>query len=76
MFYVYIKRLNGRNDFYHLARMLDERGYSNQVEYFQGDEKIHPHLKFIDEGDAVAYCLTNGCTMSTYMPVKEDSIYD
>jgi hypothetical protein len=73
-YYVRIKRMNGRNDFYQLARTLNEHGYEDRVEYFPGgwnDTMISnaaPHLRFTDEGDAVAYCLTHGCTMSIAIP--------
>jgi hypothetical protein len=73
-YYVRIKRMNDRNDFYQLARSLDEHGYGDRVEYFAGgwnDNMIStaaPHLRFKDEDDAVAYCLTYGCTMSSYIP--------
>lgn len=73
-YYVPIKRMNGRNDFYQLAKVLDEHGYDDRVEYFAGDYNaregtVLPHLRFTDEGDAVAYCLTNGCTMTTAIPI-------
>lgn len=73
-YYVRIKRMNGRNDFYQLAKTLDEHGYADRVEYHEGgwnDHMIHnaaPHLRFDNEGDAVAYCLTYGCTYSTAIP--------
>ena len=73
-YYVRIKRMNGRNDFYQLAKTLGEHGYGDRVEYFPGgwnDNMISnaaPHLRFTDEGDAVAYCLTYGVTMSKTIP--------
>ncbi len=66
--YIRIDRLNGKNDFYQLAKMMDERGYSNQVEYFQGNENILPHLRFLEESDALAYCLTYGGTICSRLP--------
>jgi hypothetical protein len=74
-YYVRIKRLNGRNDFCNLAQSLYEHGYDDRVEYFAGgwnDNVVYsvaPHLRFIEEGDAVAYCLTYGCTVSTQIPL-------
>lgn len=74
MYYVEIKRLNGRNDFYHLTRMMQERGYGDNVEYYQVEwsattqDQILPHLRFLDEQDALAYCLTYGGTMSKTIP--------
>lgn len=68
MYYVAIQRLNGRRDFYELANLLDKRGYDNRVEYFEGDEDVLPHLRFLDENDALVYCLTYGCAMSSGIP--------
>ena len=70
-YYVSIARLSGRQDFYQLAKQLDEHGYDDRVQYFSGTlaDFIAPHLRFEDEGDAVAYCLTNGCTYSTSEPI-------
>ena len=73
-YYVRIKRLNGRNAFYELATNLSKYGYGDNVEYFHVgwcDDMVDnsaPHLRFNNEGDAVAYCLTYGCTMSTTVP--------
>lgn len=73
-YFVRIKRMNGRNDFYELAKTLNEHGYGDRVQYSPGgwnDNMISnaaPHLKFEHEDDAVAYCLTYGCTMSTSIP--------
>ena len=73
-YYVRTKRLNGRNDFYQLAKTLNEHGYEERVEYFPGGWNDHmisnaaPHLRFDNEGDAVAYCLTYGCTMTQMVP--------
>ena len=73
-YYVRIERINGRNNFYQLIHTLSEHGYGNRVEYYEGgwnDQMISnaaPHLRFIDEGDAVAYCLTYGGTISTHIP--------
>jgi hypothetical protein len=73
-YYVRIKRMNGRHDFYALAKALNEHGYADRVEYFQGGWNDHminnaaPHLRFDNECDAVAYCLTYGCTMSSSVP--------
>ena len=74
MYYVEIKRLNGRKDFYQLVKMIQDRGYGDNVEYFQGDGafdryQILPHLRFLDEQDALAYCLTYGGIMSKTIPV-------
>jgi hypothetical protein len=69
MFYVKMaQKINGRLDFYLLVNQLQEHGYENGVEYFAGDELCPPHLQFIDEGDAVAYCLTTGSTYSASLP--------
>lgn len=78
MYYVQIKRVNGRNDFYQLAKMMAERGYGNNVEYFQGDgdeDRWHvlPHLRFLDEQDALAYCLTYGGKLRKSVPTSECS---
>jgi len=73
-YYVRINRMNGRNDFYNLAKNLDEHGYDDRVEYFKGgwiDNLIYtaaPHLKFVLEEDALAYSLTYGTTYSTIIP--------
>ena len=78
-YYVRIKRFNGRNDFYQLAKTLNEHGYVDRVEYFPGGWNDHmisnaaPHLRFNDEDDAVAYCLTYGGTVSIYMPENAPS---
>lgn len=71
MYYVTICRLNGRQAFYQLAKQLEECGYGDRVLYCDGecDDATLPHLRFDDEGDAVAYCLTHGCTYKTSMPI-------
>lgn len=68
MYYVAIRRLNGRKDFYELANMLDKRGYDDRVEYFQGDDDVLPHLRFLNEHDALVYSLTYGYTVSSSIP--------
>ena len=79
-YYVRIKRMNGRNDFYQLARTLNEHGYEDRVEYFSGgwnDNMISnaaPHLRFDNEGDAVAYCLTYGGSVGSTIPYDTPTI--
>lgn len=67
MYYVIIGRLNGRNDYYNMSITLRKHGY-DEVEYCSGDECSPPHLRFMYEEDAVAYCLTTGNTYSTKIP--------
>lgn len=71
MYYVRINRLNGRNDFYDLVKRLNEHGY-DRVEYFSSTQydDYDSHLRFVLEGDAVAYCLAHGTTYSTNIPGK------
>jgi hypothetical protein len=74
-YYIPIKRLNGRHDYYRLADLLEKYGYDDRVEYFVGDYNstegvVLPHLRFTNEGDAVAYCLRNGSTMTTKIPTN------
>ena len=76
MYYVQIKRVNGRNHFYHLAKMIAERGYGDNVEYSPGNGDVYrghvlPHLRFLDEQDALAYCLTYGGTIRKSVPTSE-----
>jgi hypothetical protein len=69
MFYVKLEqKINGRYDFYKLVDLLQKHGYEDGVEYYPGDELCPPHLQFIDEGDAVAYCLTTGSIYSASLP--------
>jgi len=78
-FYIQIAKLNGRSDFCELASKLDERGYSDRVEYHPGgwiDNKIHtvlPHLRFLNEDDAIAYVLSYGGNITRDIPVNNDT---
>ena len=73
-YYVNIKKLNGRNDYYELATQLFERGYEDRVEYNCGygplgdGMYVDPHLKFNNEQDALAYILTYGGIICTELP--------
>lgn len=73
-YYVRIDRMNGRRDFYNLAKNLNDHGYDDRVEYNPGgwvDNLIYtaaPHLKFVLEEDALAYSLTYGTTYGTIIP--------
>ncbi len=71
-YYIRIDNINGRNDFYQLVNRLHTGGYK-QVEYCQGKEDYpdtswHPHLRFNDYGDAIAYSLTYGGAVKTTIP--------
>jgi hypothetical protein len=76
IYYIRIKKLNGRRDFVELAEKLYDRGYDDRVEYHagkeipygQGLEGIDPHLKFNNEEDALAYVLAYGGTILTHIP--------
>lgn len=76
-YYIQIERLNGRKDFYNLAVTLDERGYDDRVEYYGGgwDDKevsnVFPHLRFLNEEDALAYVLTYGGNILTEVPTQQ-----
>ena len=73
MIYVKIKRLNGRNDHANLGAWLNQSGVG-EVEYFEGGwtdrclGNVHPHLKFENHEDAVAYVLANGGEISKFLP--------
>lgn len=75
-YYVEIKYLNGRYDLSALAQKLDERGYDDRVEYNAGGwsknstDTVLPHLRFIDEADALAYVLAYSGTISTTVPTR------
>ena len=75
-YYVHIQRLNGKHDYWELAYDLHNKGFGTSVDYFPGDDMlspvVYPHLRFIDEGDAVAFCLAHGCTYSKHLPGKVD----
>ena len=76
-YYVEIKPLNGRQDYYRLVKDLDDHGLTN-VEYFPGgwqDQVIYsvlPHLKFEDEEEALIYILAFGGKLSKELPIKMD----
>ena len=76
-YYIRISRLNGRRDFAELGEKLYDRGYDDRVEYHAGGyignetgpaEYADPHLKFLDEQDALAYVLAYGGTILTKVP--------
>ena len=70
IYYIRIKKLNGRRDFVELAEKLYDRGYDDRVEYHAGKEiaygmgleGIDPHLKFNNEEDALAIDEPRGWT--------------
>jgi hypothetical protein len=72
--YVKIERLNGRNAFALLAWELQQKGFDDRVEYFQGGwmdkelDHIHTHLKFEEHDDALAYVLAYGGEISNEIP--------
>lgn len=72
-FYVKIKRLNGRNDHADLGFWLNQSGVV-EVQYHQGGwadqciSNIHPHLKFENDGDAIAYVLVHGGEITRSIP--------
>lgn len=72
MYYVRVERFNGRRDYYRLADIFDSRGFGNNIEYNEGweerDRKVHPHLRFLDEQDALAYVLAFGGEIKREMP--------
>ena len=76
MYYITVDLLNGRRDFYELACKLSERGYEDRVEYNPGgwrDNQISivlPHLKFLNEDDALAYVLSYGGNISRCVPTR------
>lgn len=63
-YYVRVRKLNGRNDFYQLGASLEVRGFGDNVEYCEGwhetTRRVLPHLRFLDEQDALAYVLAHG----------------
>lgn len=73
-YYIAIDRINGRKRYVELAESLNERGYDDRVEYFEGGwsdrcvDNIAPHLKFNNSEDAVAYTLAYGGTVLTDPP--------
>ena len=80
-YYVCIDQINGRRAFYQLADMMEKRGYDDRVEYFQGTDCAHrgyilPHLRFLDEQDALAYCLTHGGSISKSLPTTYTTVED
>lgn len=72
--YVTIERINGRKGLADLAQKLLERGFDDTVEYNEGGwqdrsiETAYPHLKFINEQDAVAYVLAFGGVIHNKVP--------
>jgi hypothetical protein len=72
-YYVKIQRLNGRIDHMKLGEWLNQSGVV-EVDYHRGgweDKEIlgvHPHLKFENEPDAIAYVLANGGVVSKEVP--------
>lgn len=72
--FVKIKRLNGRLDFAKLAFELQRKGFEDRVEYHQGGwddgciHAVHPHLKFEEHDDALAYVLAYGGEISRKIP--------
>jgi hypothetical protein len=71
VYYIRISRLNGRNDYYQLAVILEARGYEDRVDYFDRDPfgSIDAHLRFKDGKDALAYSLTYGGNVTREIPV-------
>lgn len=69
MYYVE-HHMQGRKDFYALVQFLNQRGYTDTVEYCSAKDDKHcpPHLKFNDQADAVAFCLTFGGVVSKSVP--------
>lgn len=65
-YYIEITKLNSRREFYELAKKLEERGYADNVEYCGAEWadaqvwRVLPHLKFVNEEDALAYVLSYG----------------
>ena len=78
MWYVALKGINGRYDFFQLVKNLHDRGFIDKVEYFQGgwmDRQvgtIQQHLKFEDEQDALAFALATGNKVSKEPPLVEE----
>jgi hypothetical protein len=74
-YYLRVKKLNGRNDLFRLANSC---AFGDSVEYNEGwDEegkRILPHLRFLDEEDALAYVLVHGGEFKKEPPfyVKKD----
>lgn len=71
-YYISVHELNGRNDFYRLAKLFEERGFGDNVEYNAGwheeTRRVLPHLRFLDEQDALAYVLAHGGEIKKEMP--------
>jgi len=73
-YYIHINKLNGRSDFAKLAEKLYDRGYDDKVEYHPGGQIgdtidwVSPHLKFVEEQDALAYVLAYGGTILRELP--------
>jgi hypothetical protein len=66
-YYIHIQKLNGKKTLVELAERLYNNGYDDRVEYNAGSSYhdgvthyIEPHLRFVNEDDALAYILTYG----------------
>jgi hypothetical protein len=59
-----------------LGAILRERGFKDTVEYNEGGwqdfelKVVQPHLKFVDEDDAIAFILTYGGQVSKELPIR------
>lgn len=69
MYFIVVDKINGRKELVLLAEKLNERGYNDRVEYYQGDLYTTPHFRFVNEDDAIAYSITFGGEISTEIPV-------
>ena len=72
--YIQVEKINGRNGLAELAEKLSRLGFEDTVLYNEGGwqdnsiEIAHPHLRFENEQDAVAYVLAFGGRISKVLP--------
>lgn len=72
--YVPVRRLNGRNDFYHLATTLNKLGVYGDYNPGGWDDytvgTVVPHLRFEDEEDATVFAIHTGNQVYKSIPVE------
>lgn len=72
--YVIIERINGRYGYARLSEKLVELGLGEATEYYEGDDMVRPHLRFLDDQDALAYVLVFGGEVKEEIPFIVDKV--